>query len=104
MIAEDSARRVTPLRIALSACAGHHLAVAGHDPGIGRGALGDAAVAVDLPGLVGAGLARLLLAEHVGSSATDLMSQRAQRMSGIVMTAMPSSARASDRRAASGAR
>ena len=62
----STARRVTPLRIALSAARVTTVVVGGHDPGVGRGAFGDPPVAVDLPGFVGAGLARLLLAEHVG--------------------------------------
>ena len=38
----------------------------GDDPGVGRRAFGDEAVAVDEPGLAGALLARRLLGEHVG--------------------------------------
>ena len=43
----------------------HQDALGGDDPGIGRGALGDEAVAVDEPRLERPGLPRLLLGEHV---------------------------------------
>ena len=61
-----------PARMPLSVCAAHQLAVLGHDPGVGRGALGHPALAVDQPGLVGAALARRLLGEHVGQERDGL--------------------------------
>ena len=47
-------------------------ALAIHDPGVARRALGDKALVVDQPGLVGAGFRRLLLGEHIGQQAGGL--------------------------------
>ena len=58
--------RVTPRRIAWSACRVNQRAVGGDNPGVGRGALGDETITVDEPSLEGARLARRLLGQHVG--------------------------------------
>ena len=59
-------------------------------------AFGDEAVAVHEPGLIGALASRAAcLASTFGSSAVDLMSTRAQRFSGTVITLTPVAALAS---------
>ena len=75
--------------------AGDHLAVAGDDPGIGRGAFGDGpSLATNQASRAPCSRAACL-ASTFGRSAIDLMSTRSQRLSGSVMTAMPSAAIAS---------
>ncbi len=58
--------RVTPFEDARSAWRVTTSPALRDDPGIARGALGHVAVAIDLPGLEGARLLGLLLAERIG--------------------------------------
>ena len=59
------------------------------DPGVAGAALADVAVRAEEPGFLGARFCASSLARLAGRSMTVLMSQRPQRMSGMLLIAIP---------------